>query len=230
MPAPRSESLTETTVPGKPLRRDAQRNREALLEAAGEHFAEHGLDAPLEHIAKRAGVAVGTLYRHFPTRMDLVLALFADKLRRWLDAAERAIIMDDAWEGFVSYVETMCELWADDRGFNDLASTVLPATACLAGTQARIHELGVQVVRRAQEEGSLRPDVTPEDLAFVVWSHSRITQATHGIAPEVWRRHLHLMFDGFRADRTHPLPVKAMSPQQVHDAMVRLGGSVCTPP
>jgi hypothetical protein len=72
--------------------------------------------------------------------------------------------------------------------------------------------------------------VTAEDLSFVIWSHSRITQATHGIAPRAWRRHLHLMFDAFRAERAHPLPEPAMTPQQAYDAMVRLGGPVgCTP-
>jgi len=226
MPAPQ----TTTSEPGRPLRRDAQRNRDALLDAARAQFAEHGLEAPLEQVAKRAGVAIGTLYRHFPTRLDLIQALFVDKLQSWLEAAERAVAMDDAWDGFVLFVETMCELWSDDRGFNDLASTQLPATACLAEAQTRIHELGVRIVRRAQEQGSLRADVTAEDLSFVIWSHSRITQATHGIAPRAWRRHLHLMFDAFRAERAHPLPEPAMTPQQAYDAMVRLGGPVgCTP-
>jgi hypothetical protein len=91
-------------------------------------------------------------------------------------------------------------------------------------------ERGVRIVRRAQEQGSLRADVTAEDLSLVIWSRSRITQATHGIAPRAWRRHLHLMFDAFRAERAHPLPEPAMTPQQAYDAMVRLGGPVgCTP-
>lgn len=75
----------------------------------------------------------------------------------------------------------------------------------------------------------MREDVTPEDLAFVIWSHSRITEATCGIAPTAWRRHLHLMLDAFRADRAHPLPEPPITPDQLYRAMVQLGGyGTCT--
>jgi AcrR family transcriptional regulator len=213
------------TPPCRRLRRDAQRNRDALLDAARADFAEHGLDAPLEQVAKHAGVSIGTLYRHFPSRLDLIGALFTDKLQRWRDAAEQAAARDDAWEGFVQLTETMCELWADDRGFNDLVSIRLPDSAGLTAIQNRIHALTVRIMRRAQEQGTLRTDITPEDLAFVIWSHSRITQATRTVAPDAWRRHLYLMLDGFRAERAHPLPEPPLSPRQAHDAMTTLGGT-----
>jgi AcrR family transcriptional regulator len=209
---------------GRPLRRDAQRNRDALLEAARAQFAVQGLEAPLDQIARNAGVAIGTLYRHFPTRLDLIQALFTGKLQAVADAAEQAAAMDDAWEGFVHFVETTCELQAEDRGLNDLASVrLLPASPELDEAIARIHDLGLEIFRRAHEQGTLRADVTAEDLAFLVWSHNKITQATNGIAPNAWRRYLHLMLDAFRADRAHPLPEPPMSPQQVYDAMLRLG-------
>ncbi|MCF1595209.1 TetR/AcrR family transcriptional regulator [Streptomyces muensis] len=208
----------------RPLRRDAQRNRDALLEAARAHFAEHGLHAPLEQIARQAQLAIGTLYRHFPTRLDLIQAVFTEKVRAWLEVAERAVAMEEAWQGFQLFAETMCALQAGDRGFADLASVRLPDSTSLEAAQTRIHDLGVEIVHRAQEQGSLRADVTPEDLAFVIWSHSRIAEATRGIAPVVWRRHLHLMLDAFRADRAHPLPEPPMTADQVYEAMVRLGG------
>ncbi|MFJ8019456.1 TetR/AcrR family transcriptional regulator [Streptomyces sp. NPDC096311] len=218
-----SDHAAEATA--RPLRRDAQRNREALLMAARACFAECGVNAPLEQVAKQASLAIGTLYRHFPTRLDLVQATFAEKLAAWLAAAERAATMEDAWNGFCHFLETMCELQADDRGFNDLASSLLPETARLAEPQIRIHQLAVRIVARAQKQGMLRPDLTPEDLAFVIWSHSRITEATQGIAPAVWRRHLYLMLDGFRADRAHPLPQQALTSEELWQAMIRLGGS-----
>ncbi|WP_040699838.1 TetR/AcrR family transcriptional regulator [Nocardia vinacea] len=215
----------EASLPAdRPLRRDAQRNRDTLLAVAGAQFAEQGLNAPLEQVAKQAHVAIGTLYRHFPTRVDLIQAVFADKLHIWLDAAERAVAMADAWQGFELFAETMCELQADDRGFADLACVRLPASNWIEGVQSRIHDLGVQIVHRAQAQESMRADVNAQDLAFVVWSHSRITEATRGIAPAAWRRHLHLMLDAFRADKTHPLPEPPMTPEQVYGAMVRLGG------
>jgi AcrR family transcriptional regulator len=221
MPAARA---AEPSSPPR-LRRDAQANRATLLAAAQARFAANGIDAPLDQIAKDAGLAIGTLYRHFPTRLDLIQALFAEKLQRWLQAAERADAMDDAWEGFVVFVEAMCQLQADDQGFNDLISMRLPAAAGLAATQDRIGDIAARIIGRAQGQGSLRPDLTREDLAFVIWSQSRINQATRGVAPRAWRRHLYLMLDGFRAERAHPLPEPPMTDDQAYQAMLGLNGT-----
>ncbi|WP_424530996.1 TetR/AcrR family transcriptional regulator [Sphaerisporangium viridialbum] len=217
------------TKTARPLRRDAQRNRDALVDAARTIFASEGLDAPLEQIARQAGVAIGTLYRNFPTRMDLVEAIFVGKLRTWLESAEQALSMDDAWQAFAFYLEKLCELQAHDRGFNDLASMRFPHAECMERTQARINELSRRIVERAQGEGVVRPDVTVEDLAFVIWAHTRISEATSEVSPTAWRRHLGLMLDAFRAERAHPLPEPPMRPEQVYQAMVSLGGSsTCT--
>src|SRR4051794_22910075 len=89
---------TTASASARPLRRDAQRNRDALLAAARGVFAEQGMEASLEQVAKRAGVAIGTLYNHFPARLDLVQEVFAGKLATWVAAAEQALIMDDAWD------------------------------------------------------------------------------------------------------------------------------------
>lgn len=218
-------TLARTGDAGRPRRRDAQRNRDALLAAARDVFAEHGLEAPLEEVARRAGLAIGTLYRHFATRSELVRAIFAEKMRLWQDAAERAAQMDDAWEGFRRFLEAMCELQADDRGFNDLASIRLPTSSYFDEEQTRIAALSNRIVERAQQQGTLRADVTSEDLVFVIWAHSRIIHATHGIAPGAWRRHLHLMIDGFRADHSHPLPEPPLTRDQLYQAMLRLGGA-----
>jgi hypothetical protein len=142
-------------------------------------------------------------------------------------AVERAAALDDPWEGFVLFVEEMCQLQADDQGFNDLVSRRLPAAAGLAATQDRIVDIAAGIIRRAQEQGSLRPDLTTEDLAFVVWSQSRINQATRDVAPRAWRRHLYLLLDGFRAERAHPLPEPPLTGEQAYRAMVGLNGT-CT--
>ena len=78
-------------------------------------------------------------------------------------------------------------------------------------------------VERAQAEGSLRPDVTAEDLAFVVWAHSRISEATHAIDPNAWRRYLALTLDGFRASAAHRLPAPPLRPRQLLRAQLHLG-------
>ncbi|MGW3895012.1 TetR/AcrR family transcriptional regulator [Micromonospora profundi] len=214
--------------PTRTLRRDAQRNRAALLAAAADAFAREGLEAPLEGIAKAAGLAIGTLYRHFNTRLDLVQAAFEEKFGAWAAAAEEAVAADDPWAGFVRYLEAMCELQADDRGMNDLASMRLPVSGYIEEQLMRIRGLARQAMQRAQDQGMLRADLTPEDLAFVIWSHSRIAAATRDVRPDAWRRHLYLMLDAFRADRAHPLPVPPLTESELWNAMTNLGsGASC---
>src|SRR6266567_9497361 len=91
----------------RPLRRDAREHREKLLAAAQREFAARGVDASLEKIARDAGVAIGTLYRHFPTRLDLLMAAFKPRLQEFLNGATKALEMDDPWEGFVYYLENL---------------------------------------------------------------------------------------------------------------------------
>jgi AcrR family transcriptional regulator len=99
-----------TTTPARRLRRDAQRNRDAILAAARQVFPEQGLEAPLEEIARRAGVGIATLYRRFPTRTELLDAVLAPAVQEHVDAAEQALAMDDPWEGFAFYLERSCRL------------------------------------------------------------------------------------------------------------------------
>jgi AcrR family transcriptional regulator len=203
----------------RPKRKDAQRNRETLLAAARAAFSEDGLDTPLEGVARRAGLGIGTLYRHFPTRLDLIEATFGEELVSWIEAGEQALAMPDAWSGFAYYLEALCELRAADRGLNDLAGMRLPAGSCIERAKDRSYQLGRQVVARAHQQGSLRPDITTEDLAFVVWAHAAVARATRAVAPRAWRRHLALMLDAFRAERAHPLPERPLRPRQVYQAM-----------
>src|SRR5262249_56189884 len=104
----------------------AGRIRAALWAAAGTVFGEGGLDAALGGVARRAGLAIGTLYRHFPTRMDLVGAVIAEKKRAWIKAAEAAVVMEPAWDGLTFFLERVCELQAGDLAFNDIASMRFP--------------------------------------------------------------------------------------------------------
>jgi AcrR family transcriptional regulator len=214
--------LPAPQAPVKPLRRDAQRNRDAIVAAARKAFAEQGLDASLEGVAREAGVAIGTVYRHFPRRLDLVEELFTAKFTDLLVAAEEAAAMDDAWEGFCSYLEKLCELQACDRAFNDLVSARLPIHALGRGMFERTKERLAQIFRNAQEQGVLRDDVTPDDIAFVIWSQVGIIQATRAVAPNAWRRHLHLLLDAFRAECAHELPEPPLTPQQVEQTLTTL--------
>jgi len=214
---------TSPPLPTKGLRRDAQRNRDAIVAAAQAVFREHGLEAPLEEIARRAGVGIGTLYRRFPTRVDLVDAVVAGRVQAYVDAAEQALGISDPWDGFAFYLEQTCRLEASDRGLGDVMSMRFPRDTAVETAKARLFELVAEVVGRAQSSGQLRADLTLEDLAFLTWANTSIVQATTAVAPEAWRRHLGFVLDAFRADRAHELPEPPLSPRQVYRAMLSLG-------
>jgi len=205
-----------------PRRRDARERHDRLIAAARREFAARGVDASLERIARDAGVAIGTLYRHFPTRLDLLLAALEPRLQEFLDGAKKALEMDDPWEGFVYYLENLFRVQAGDRGFNDFLSRRFPGSA----DTERIHDQMCQqiedVLTRAQEAGKARPDITQADIVNLIWSNGRMIDATSTTAPNAWRRQLYLMLDAYRAKRAHPIPEPPMTEQQLYDAMVHL--------
>jgi AcrR family transcriptional regulator len=210
--------------PERPLRRDAQRNRDAVVAAARQVFCDHGLEAPLEEIARQAGVGIATLYRRFPSRAELMDAVLADTVQAHVEVAERALAMDDPWDGFAYYLEETCRLQAADRGLNDVLGMRFPRATAVEAAKARLFEVVAQVLDRAQQSGQLRPDLTLEDLALVTWGNARILQAVRAAgAPDAWRRHLGFLLDGFRGERAHPLPRPPLSPRQVYRAMLTLG-------
>jgi AcrR family transcriptional regulator len=206
----------------RPLRRDAQERRENLIAAAQREFAAHGVDASLEKIARDAGVAIGTLYRHFPTRLDLLMAAFKPRLQEFLDAANKALEMDDPWEGFVCYLENLFGVQAGDRGFNDFLSRRFPGNADTERIHDQMCRQIEEVLTRAQDAGEARPDITLADIVNLIWANGRIIDATSSTAPNAWRRYLHLMLDAYRAERAHSLPEPPMTYEQLYDGMVHL--------
>ncbi|HVR00465.1 MAG TPA: TetR/AcrR family transcriptional regulator, partial [Mycobacterium sp.] len=104
-------------------------NRDRILAAAAELFAERGLSVPLEEIAGRAGVGVATLYRRFPTRADLATAAFERNISRYTTAVDRALANPRAWEGFRTLIAELCKLQASDAGMRDLLTTAFPPSS-----------------------------------------------------------------------------------------------------
>ncbi|WEH26267.1 TetR/AcrR family transcriptional regulator [Streptomyces sp. AM 3-1-1] len=195
------------------MRKDARLNREKLLEAARALFAERGLDVPLNEVARRAGVSIGTLYNRFPDRTALSLAVYAEHTEAVVRSAERALEMADAWAGFTYFLERLCLLQAADKGFNEYCASGL--AELVPGEELRRgYTLMGELVAAAQRAGALRADFVTEDLAFVTWSVARTIEATAGVAPEAWRRHLALMCDGLRRSAATPLPAPPLRPEQ----------------
>ena len=209
----------------RPLRRDARERRGKLLAAAQREFAAHGADASLEKVARDAGVAIGTLYRHFPTRLDLLMAAFQPRLQEFLDGASKAVEMEDPWEGLVHYLENLFDMQAGDRGFNDFLSRRFTDNADTERVHDQMCRQIEDVLTRAQEAGTARPDITLADIVNLIWSNGRIMEATSTTAPNAWRRYLHLMLDSYRAERAHPIPEPPMTYEQLYDAMVHLSGT-----
>lgn len=211
-------------MPARTLRADARRNREKILTAAAEVFTERGLDAPLEEIARRAQVSIGTLYNRFPSREDLVDAVFADRLTAYVEAGKLALEDDDPWRAFAGFLARICELQATDRGLNDLLTRQLQNTPAIDELQRCGHEQAFELIRRAQSGGVLRKDFRPEDLPFIVWANAQIIEATRGSSPDAWRRHLNFLLDGLRAEAAHENPEPALRPEDVLKARLSLGG------
>ncbi|WP_255949831.1 TetR/AcrR family transcriptional regulator [Streptomyces odontomachi] len=200
------------------LRQDAVRNRERLVLAAREVFGRHGLDVPLDRIAREAGVAIGTLYNRFPTRGALVDAALGPLAERAAEITERATQADDAWDGFACFMEQTCELLAEDRGYADVYRSRVAGTPIIDAAQQRIVTHKSAIVQRAKAAGVLRTDIEPSDLALLSWGIAAVVDATRGIAPNAWRRHLSILLDGLRPEAAHPLRIPPLTPQQVQDA------------
>ena len=183
------------SVPGtteRHLRRDAQANRDRLVAAARDAFAEGGVDVSMDEVARRAGVGVGTIYRNFPAKDDLVDAVLEDAVDRLVAILERALALDDAWEGFRLYLESALDLHARDRGLKKLF-----AARGTDRARRRMGPLAVRLIARAQEQGTLRADFKPEDLRLVFRSAGAVIEYDPGSR----RRFVALLLDGLKADR-----------------------------
>lgn len=205
-------------------RRDARRNRDLLIAAAHEVYSEQGVDAPLDVIARRAGVGNATLYRHFPNRAALAEEVFRDTLGAITDAGERARLAADPWTGFTGYLDQVFALLAGDRGAGDLMTTGLAGVPSLDALHRHNLETVTALIGRAQQNGTVRDDVTPEDLLLTLAALGRVAPALDAAAPGSWRRYLALFLDGLRAKAAHPLPAPPLTGTQLSVFLKELGG------
>ncbi|MFE9696699.1 TetR/AcrR family transcriptional regulator [Streptomyces sp. NPDC006270] len=185
------------------LRADARRNRRRILAAARLVFAEHGIDAPMATVARRAGVGVATLYRRFPTRDALVRAAFEHQMDACARALGEALADSDPWEGFQRLVETVCELQREERGFSAAFVAAFPdSTREHARVRNESERDFVTLVRRAQAAGALRADFHPSDLAVALLSHCGLVTALPGDRAAS-RRLVAYLLQAFRAEAAH---------------------------
>ena len=186
-----------STTGEKPLRADARRNRARVLTAAREVFARDGAEAAIDVIAAEAGVGVGTVYRHFPTKDLLIEALVAEKFRITTENIRQALEIEDPWEAFAESLRRNAEVMAADAGLRDALVRLSPDIAYTGPGRAELDALAGRLVDRAQEAGELRADVTVQDVAALMAGLC----ASMGHPELDWRRHLELLLDGLRTRR-----------------------------
>jgi AcrR family transcriptional regulator len=205
----------------KALRVDAERNRARMITAAREVFADQGLRAPMSEVARRAGVGVATLFRRFPTKADLVTAVFAAKMTAYADAVEDALADPDPWQGFCTYIERVCAMQAADRGFTDVLTVTFPSAKTFEADRDRAGIGFAELIARAKAAGRLRADFAHQDMVMVLMANAGVLVGTASAAQDTWRRFVAYQLQSFAAEAAAPLPAAA-APAEMYRALLRL--------
>jgi AcrR family transcriptional regulator len=193
----------------RPLRRDAERNRRLILAAARQVVAQRGLTAGFDEIARVAGVGVGTVYRRFPHRDDLVDALFEERIDEMVARVEAAAADPDPWTGLRELITWGVEAQAADRGLSEVLITGGRGHPRIDRGRARIEPAMAALVTRVQSAGMLRTDVAGLDIAIAMAMLSRIGDPDQS---ELRQRYVTLMLDGLAVSREAPSPLPAVVP------------------
>lgn len=186
----------QTATPAaRAQRSDARRNRERVIKAARKHMARVGLDAQMEDIARAAGVGVGTVYRHFATKDELIEALAFDRFERLRDLASEALAAEGGpWEIFEGFIRGAARIQTEDRALSEVL-TSRPEVMAPAAESVGMLDLTTQIMKRAQKAGVVRKDAVPEDIPMMMCALAG-TFSGHFSAPD---RYIGIVLDGLRA-------------------------------
>jgi AcrR family transcriptional regulator len=196
-----TEAKTLDTTPHRAMRADARRNHQRVLAAARRCMARDGLDAQMEEIARSAKVGVGTVYRHFPNKEDLVDALASDRFERLAELADGSLADPDPWNGFVAFMRASVEIQRRDRALTEVLVS-RPETMRRAAESVDMLGRVAQIIERAQEAGALRADAEPEDVPMVMCA---LAGACNNPMSDP-DRYIGIVIDGLRAPGSTPLP------------------------
>jgi AcrR family transcriptional regulator len=187
----------------RPLRADAARNRARVIAAAGAEFAERGPEAQMEDVARRAGVGVGTVYRHFETKDALIDALLDARFRQLRNAVAAVCAQEDPWAGILAALTVTAETASEDRCFSSMFRERKRAFVDTAPVMAELGRLWGGLFARAQAVGAMRDDVGVEDLPMLMSGLASAVDMAR--TPADWRRYLVVLADGLRPPReSHP--------------------------
>ena len=221
---PTASAATETKP--KPLRADAQRNRDRLVAAGREVFAERGFDASLDEVARHAGVGVGTAYRRFPNKEALIDEIFEERIGEITAVLQKALDLDDPWEGLQMFVVDLLRFQAQDRGLKQAFHEADATRERLTESKALLAPMITELIERSQAAGKLRPDISPTDVMVGVMMLGTVIDATREIRPEAWRRYLALALDGLAVHKGEAgaLPGEPLTPEEFDEALHCLQG------
>ncbi|RIJ78432.1 TetR/AcrR family transcriptional regulator [Nakamurella silvestris] len=207
----------------RPLRADAERNRALIIEAAAQVFAEKGLDAGFDEIARRAGVGTGTVYRRFPDRDGLIEALLVDSFDKMTVLAQEAIDTEDAWVGLTNFFRSSIRLQMKDQGLHEMLKANGPWADLAPAAKAKFIPVLNSVLDRAKAQGRIREDVGLTDLGVLMTMVSTVHDPDQ---PDLWERYLVLVLDSLASSRTGPtpLPARAPSDSRLHEHLERTSG------
>jgi AcrR family transcriptional regulator len=199
-------TIEKPTVAEPRQRADARRNRKRIIDASRELFAEHGFDAQIDDIARVAGVGVGTVYRHFPNKVDLLDALIHERFEGLAGAAREGIANPDPWAGFEEFMRYSAGVMARDRALSE-AMFERPEMMRTGAEGVGMPELLDELVGRAQRDGTLRDEVIWQDVPGLVCGLGRaLSRGVIGPHEMSWQRYLAILLDGLRTPGTTPLP------------------------
>jgi AcrR family transcriptional regulator len=196
-------------TPTRPLRADAARNRKLLLAAAAHEFGERGLDASVADIARRAGVAKGTVFRHFPTKDDLIAAIVLDRITGLTDVGEALLDAPEPGAALLEFL-TVAARQSQQLDLSFLQVGELSAEA--TRSRARMLQVIDALVDRAREHGDVRADITGTDVVALMCAPNYIVSSLPDAPPELWQRYLAIIFDGLRSEGARPLPQPPPAP------------------
>lgn len=212
---------TTRTATERPLRRDAELNRQRIIASAREVFRERGLETTLDDVAHHAGLGVGTVYRRFPNKEHLVEAMFADRLDDVGRLISHSLEKSDPWQGLQDFLWASAALIAEDRGLHDVMLSTAFGQDKVASARDRLIPLAHEMICRAKKTGKLRADFEAEDLPMLFKMIGAAAEYTHEISADQWRRYAALLFDSLRAQAgpAAPLPIPALDTDAVRHAM-----------
>jgi AcrR family transcriptional regulator len=202
------------------LRADAERNRRRILDAARQVFARDGLGAGVDAIAAEAGVGVGTLYRRFPTKQELLEAVIEDGVTRLACEVEELHAVEDPAQAFADALDRFAGTIARDRGFFEVIQGTPEFVQLARGAKDRLIAALDVLLCRAQKAGAVRDDVIVQDVSALCMVAARLPNWRLDRQPELWTRYLALMIDGLRPEGAHdlghepPLPLPQSAPRR----------------